>query len=56
MSIQMHVKSLSAKHAKLEDVISTEEHRPIPDTMRLSTLKKQKLKIKEEINQLQPRH
>jgi hypothetical protein len=45
-----HVASLSAKHASLESRIQTEAQRPMPDTMRLMQLKKEKLKVKEEIS------
>ena len=56
MSIQTHVQSLNAKHAEIEEVISAEEHRPIPDTIRLMNLKRKKLKIKEEIGKYSIKH
>ncbi len=49
MHADAHVQSLEMKHEHLEDAISDEIHRPIPDTVRLSKLKREKLKIKEEI-------
>ena len=56
MSIETHVESLAAKHAEIEEIITQEEHRPSPDTMRLAQLKKQKLRIKEEIAQFAVKH
>lgn len=53
MSVQEHVDSLLAKHASLEDQISEELHRPLPDQPKLSHLKKQKLRLKDEIDRLQ---
>ena len=49
MPIQEHVESLRAKHAKLEEMIADELHRPLPDQTALAQLKKEKLKIKEQI-------
>jgi hypothetical protein len=46
---QAHVSALEAKHAGLEAQIIEEEQRPMPDTTTLHRLKKEKLKIKEEI-------
>ena len=46
---EQHIKALEAKHAALEAAIEEENARPLPDAAVLSQLKKQKLKIKEEI-------
>jgi hypothetical protein len=46
---QAHVSALEAKHAGLEARINEETHRPMPDMATLNRLKKQKLKVKEEI-------
>ena len=48
--IQSHVAALQAKHDRLETEIEIEAHRPLPDTVRLHTLKKQKLRLKEELS------
>ena len=45
-----HLESLSVKHARLESSISTEMQRPMPDTMRVAQLKKEKLRLKEEMS------
>ena len=44
-----HTASLSAKHAQLEALIAQEAQRPHPDDYLLSQLKKEKLRIKEEM-------
>ena len=44
-----HISALQAKHADLDARIETEEHRPLPDMSLLSRLKKQKLRVKEEM-------
>jgi hypothetical protein len=46
-----HISSLQLKHAGLERRIEEEMSRPMPDAAMLQELKKQKLRIKE---QLQP--
>jgi hypothetical protein len=47
-----HVDSLRNKHARLEQMIDDEQHRPLPDQGTVSRLKKEKLRIKEEIERL----
>ena len=47
-----HVSSLQLKHAGLEKRIEEEMSRPLPDDAVIQTLKKQKLRIKEELAQL----
>ena len=44
-----HLDALSARHDRLEGKISEEMHRPQPDSIRLADLKRQKLKVKEEM-------
>jgi len=44
-----HLTVLKNKHTKLDERIKTEMKSPQPDTILLSTLKKQKLHIKEQI-------
>ncbi|NVJ70258.1 MAG: YdcH family protein [Alphaproteobacteria bacterium] len=52
MNLESHVESLNAKHAEIDDVIAREELRPCPDTLRIAQLKKQKLRLKEEMTRL----
>lgn len=44
-----HLSALESKHAGLDRRIEAESRRPMPDTTILADLKKQKLKLKEEI-------
>jgi hypothetical protein len=52
MTMQDYVESLRSKHAHLEEEIDEELHRPLPDQPTLSRLKREKLKIKDEIARL----
>ena len=52
MSVQEHVDSLRNKHAHLEHLIDEELHRPMPDQVSLVRMKREKLRIKEEIERL----
>lgn len=44
--------SLEARHNELEEAIHTENIRPHPDDGEIHALKKEKLRIKDEINSL----
>ncbi|MBC2778155.1 YdcH family protein [Parasphingopyxis marina] len=44
-----HETALAAKHAGLDKKIEAELQRPSPDQIRLADLKKQKLRIKEQL-------
>ncbi len=52
MNVQEHVDSLRHKHAHLEHLIDQEIHRPLPDQVTVARMKKEKLRIKEEIERL----
>lgn len=47
-----HVDALTTKHAGLDARLRAEMARPAPDTARVQDIKKQKLRIKEEIARL----
>jgi len=47
-----HVSALELKHEGIERRIEEELSRPMPDDALLQTLKKRKLKIKEELERL----
>ncbi len=47
-----HVSALQLKHAGLERRIEEELNRPMPDIAVVQTLKKRKLRIKEELSHL----
>ena len=53
MNGEAHLTSLENKHHTLETQIDAELHRPAPDQSRLTTLKREKLRIKEEISRYQ---
>jgi hypothetical protein len=44
-----HFTALEAKHAVLDRKINAESQRPLPDATTLATLKKLKLRVKEEM-------
>ena len=44
-----HLASLNARHAALDASVDAEARRPLPDQARLARLKREKLKVKEEI-------
>lgn len=47
-----HVSALQLKHAGLERQIAQEMSRPMPDEVVIQTLKKQKLRLKEQIEHI----
>lgn len=49
MHIESHLATLSEKHQKLDSIILKEEHRPSPNSVMLHGLKKEKLKLKDEM-------
>lgn len=52
MTVEAHLTALETKHTELEHKIDSERHRPVPDQSRLTLLKREKLKLKEEIDRL----
>ena len=52
MSLVTHLEALQHKHAMLEQAIYEESHRPSPDFAKVTTLKKQKLTVKEEMSSI----
>jgi hypothetical protein len=52
MGLESHIQELADKHHKLDEQIQDELHRPHPDDLALSELKKRKLRLKEEIERL----
>ena len=46
------LRALEERHAALEARISEEGHRPRPDAERLTRLKREKLRLKEEMERL----
>jgi hypothetical protein len=52
MALQGHMQELSEKHKKLQEMIETEMSHPDWDEVRVSALKKEKLRIKDELERL----
>ncbi len=52
MALQGHIQELSEKHKKLEELIEDEMGHPDWNEYRVAALKKQKLRIKDELERL----
>ena len=46
---KVHAEELTSRHAALAAQIDEEEHRPHPDEIKLHELKKEKLRLKDEL-------
>jgi len=51
--LEKHLNALKSKHAELDMLIAEEEKRPQPNDMQIQEYKKQKLKIKQEIEEIE---
>jgi hypothetical protein len=49
MAIEQRLRELDARHRDLDLIIKNEAQRPSADNTRLAAMKKQKLRLKEEI-------
>jgi hypothetical protein len=52
MSFEQRLESLRMKHESLEAALKAESQRPLPDPVTIANLKRQKLKIKDEMARL----
>jgi hypothetical protein len=52
MSVASHVEELRRKHETLSSLVEKEQRSPATDQLRIAELKKQKMKLKEEITRL----
>ena len=52
MTIASHLQELRRKHEHLSETVEREQRSPGSDGLRIAELKKQKLKLKEEMNRL----
>ena len=50
---QKHLAALRVKHAELDKLIAEENERPHPDDLKINEYKKQKLRFKDEIEQIE---
>jgi hypothetical protein len=55
MAIEARIRELGVRHKTLERAIEDETGRPSADATRLSELKRQKLRLKEELETLKTR-
>lgn len=55
MALEARLRELDTRHRDLDLAIEDEGKRPAADPMRLSAMKRQKLKIKEEIEAIRQR-
>ena len=56
MAIEAHIRELSDKHSKLDIAIQSEMRSLASDDVQVAALKRQKLKLKEELETLKRRH
>lgn len=49
MNLEGHVETLDHKHHQLEEKILKETQRPYPDQCKITAMKKEKLRIKDEL-------
>jgi hypothetical protein len=56
MAIEARIRELGQRHKTLERAIEDELHRPASDSSRLGELKRQKLRLKEEMEHLRQAH
>jgi hypothetical protein len=52
MALQGHINHLSNQHKKIQDIIENEMSNPDWDEIRVAALKKQKLRLKDELERL----
>jgi hypothetical protein len=52
MALDAHLVELSEKHRALDRKIEEEQARPIADDLKIAELKRQKLRLKDEIERL----
>ena len=54
MTLSSHITELKKKHEQLSDRVEQIQNQPSVDALKVVSLKKQKLKIKEQIERLSP--
>jgi hypothetical protein len=52
MTVASHITELKRKHEHLSDAVERAQRSPAVDALQIAALKKQKLKLKEEITRL----
>ena len=54
MTVAEHVDALRTKHAALKNAVEAENQRASPNEFHLAELKREKLRVKDEIAKLEP--
>lgn len=49
MSVEERIQSLKLRHTQLDNELEQETHRPHPDDLHIAEIKRQKLRLKDEI-------
>lgn len=52
MSLAQRIETLRKRHAQLESLLHDEEHRPMPNLVKLRQFKREKLQLKDRISSL----
>ena len=52
LSSEQRIQALKVEHSELETALEEEEARPLPDSLAIASMKRKKLAIKDEIEQL----
>lgn len=52
MSLAQRIETLRKRHAQLETLLHAEEHRPMPNLVKLRQFKREKLLLKDRISSL----
>jgi len=53
MALSAHLDTLHTKHAELDQKLQSELRSPLPDTLQIAHLKKQKLQLKDAIQHVE---
>lgn len=56
MAIKAHMETLNDRHQQLEEAITDEKKHPAHDDLRIVELKRQKLRIKDQLEELRSQH
>jgi len=56
MAIKAHMETLNERHQQLEAKITNEAKHPAHDELRIVELKRQKLRIKDQLEELRSQH
>ena len=52
MSLENHLQELSARHKRIDEALQEEQKRPSSDALQMSRMKREKLKLKENVDKI----